>query len=227
MKPKNDRYTAAVDFDGVVHRYDTGWTAAHVIPDRPVDGAIAWLFETIQHLDVVIFSTRCKSFRGRRAVRRYIREHAGVDRWHGDKRGLKHITYTAVKPAALIYLDDRAVRFDGFHFPTVEEIHAARPWNKGPQHRQADTLLRELRDAVGEVPAPIYTLMASAERLQAADRFEGRGIAAGSGMARAAADAAKEGFDSALVTTRNRDIATAMLILRKAVSIVEEMQKRT
>jgi len=35
-----------------------------------------------------------------------------------------------VKPAALIYLDDRAVRFDGENFPEKSEIHALRPWNK-------------------------------------------------------------------------------------------------
>lgn len=40
------RYTLAVDFDGVLHQYTTPWSNAATIPDPPVDGAIAWLNET-------------------------------------------------------------------------------------------------------------------------------------------------------------------------------------
>ena len=41
----------------------------------------------------------------------------------------RFVTVTAEKPPALIYLDDRGWRFDG-RFPSKDEIHAARPWNK-------------------------------------------------------------------------------------------------
>lgn len=33
------------------------------------------------------------------------------------------------KPPTLVYLDDRAIRFEGT-FPTAQDIHNARPWNK-------------------------------------------------------------------------------------------------
>lgn len=49
-KKRGERYTVAVDFDGVLHRYDTPWINAATIPDPPVDGAIEWLsrVETIR-----------------------------------------------------------------------------------------------------------------------------------------------------------------------------------
>jgi hypothetical protein len=131
MKPKNGRYTVAVDFDGVIHLYESPWVAAHIIPDLPVAGAIEWLFATIQTFDVAIFTTRGKTWRGRRAVRAWIKQQAG-NLWYESPgmRGLEDITVTATKIAALVYIDDRALRFEGANFPSAREVHAARPWNK-------------------------------------------------------------------------------------------------
>src|SRR5205823_39117 len=108
---KGERYTVAVDFDGVIHRYDSPWVAAHVIPDAPVAGAIEWLFATVQTFDVAIFTTRGKTWRGRRAVRRWLFKHSGLNLWYESPgmRGLEDITVTAKKIAALVYLDDRAL----------------------------------------------------------------------------------------------------------------------
>jgi len=125
----------AVDFDGVVPRYDSPWIAPHVIPDPPVQGAIEWLHQTLQRFDVVIYSTRARTWRGRRAMRRYLREHAGEGLWFEAPgyRGLEDIRFSHGKPRALVYVDDRAFRFTGANFPTKDEIHALRPWNKESQ----------------------------------------------------------------------------------------------
>jgi len=127
------KFTVAVDFDGVLHSYISPWVAPHVIPDPPVEGAMEWLFKTIQKFEVVIFSTRCRTWRGRRAMRRWLLLHAGAIcyySYHLDNmaRGLEDIRFSYTKPVALVYLDDRAMRFTGT-FPTVDEIHKARPWN--------------------------------------------------------------------------------------------------
>lgn len=57
-----------------------------------------------------------------------------VLRWLHEQSFYLHdaeIKVTAKKPPCLIYLDDRAVRFEGpGTFPTKAQIHAARPWNK-------------------------------------------------------------------------------------------------
>lgn len=125
------RYTIATDFDGVLHEYQTPWINAHTIPDPPVEGAIEWLFLTIQKMDIVILSTRCKTWRGRMAIRSWLKKHAGSI-WYPSPEsvyGLESIKLSYKKLPALVYLDDRAIRFTG-KFPTVEEIHRAKPWNK-------------------------------------------------------------------------------------------------
>lgn len=116
------RYSIAVDFDGVIHSYTSPWVDAETIPDPPVEGAIEWLEEISKDFDVVIFTTRGKTEEGRVAVARYI----SLNGYGGGD-----FTVTAEKPPCLIYLDDRAYRFEGpGTFPTADQIHRARPWNK-------------------------------------------------------------------------------------------------
>lgn len=123
-KPKGERYTVAVDFDGVIHSYSSPWVSPEVIPDPPVEGAIEWLNGIIDHFDMVIFTTRGRTAEGRGAVRRWLEE-------NGAKGAILASLVTSDKQPALIYLDDRAYRFEGpGTFPTKEQIHAARPWNK-------------------------------------------------------------------------------------------------
>lgn len=122
MKPKEERYTIAVDFDGVLHSYTSPWVDAETIPDPPVSGAIDWLNDITHDLDVVIFTTRGKTEAGRLAVRSWLE-----DRGYNGPR----LTVTAEKPPALAYLDDRAYRFEGpGTFPSAEQVHRAKPWNK-------------------------------------------------------------------------------------------------
>lgn len=131
MKQRNP-YSIAVDFDGVIHSYTSPWTKAHEIPDPPVVGAILWLSQMVQDFNVWILSTRCKTFRGRRAVRAYIKQHAG-NLWYPDPTGcvpLEEIRTTCTKPPCLIYIDDRGYRFEGNNFPNRQTVHELRPWNK-------------------------------------------------------------------------------------------------
>jgi hypothetical protein len=113
------RWTIAVDFDGVIHSYTSPWVDATTIPDPPVEGAIEWLNRIAKQFEVIIFTTRGKSLEGVKAVCEYLREHGcTIDP-----------AVTWEKPPALVYIDDRAWRFEGT-FPTAHEIHMARPWNK-------------------------------------------------------------------------------------------------
>lgn len=149
-RPAGGRYTVAVDFDGVLHSYNSSWVNSHTIPDPPLDGAADWLFEILSSFDVVIFSTRCKSWRGRWAVKRWVRCLIDAPAWtwcsrftphawtHGDVEDavrnllddrMGRMRFSAVKSPALVYIDDRAWRFTG-SFPDADQIHRARPWNK-------------------------------------------------------------------------------------------------
>lgn len=126
------RYTIAVDFDGVLHRWNGQFRGLHVVTGEPIPGAIEWLHHMIRHFDIAICSTRCNTWRGRRAVSRWLRRHSGL-LWHDspDGFGLNTIRVTKGKPPALVYLDDRALRFEGpMSWPSRQEIHEAWPWHK-------------------------------------------------------------------------------------------------
>lgn len=119
-----------LDFDGVIHSYASGWKGADVIPDPPVDGAIAFMLGALRHFDVAIYSSRSGQPGGLEAMKRWLREHAGQT-WHEtpDGPGLEDIRFPVSKPAAFVSIDDRALTFDGT-WPAVETLKAFQPWNK-------------------------------------------------------------------------------------------------
>lgn len=155
---KQRNYSIAVDFDGVIHSYTSPWIDAATVPDPPVPGAIEWMNEMAKKFEIIIFTTRAKAPEGREAVFRYLRQYGYVGE-PSDERLAEHLI-TAVKPPALIYLDDRAVRFDGKRFPTADEIHRKYvPWNKrragdeAPRTTLADDEVWDLRDSLAHLIA--------------------------------------------------------------------------
>lgn len=119
-----------LDFDGVIHSYTSGWKGADVIPDPPVEGAIAFMLNAIQEFDVVIFSSRSNQPGGIEAMQAWLYEHAGQC-WYPapDSLGLEAIRFSREKPAAMVTLDDRAITFEGV-WPSIESLKAFKPWNK-------------------------------------------------------------------------------------------------
>jgi hypothetical protein len=120
-----------LDFDGVIHSYTSGWHGADVIPDPPVEGAIAFMLGALRHFDVVIFSSRSNQRGGVRAMKNWLREHAGDLCWYEtpDGAGLEDVRFVTEKPPAMVTIDDRALTFDGT-WPAVETLKTFRPWNK-------------------------------------------------------------------------------------------------
>jgi len=115
----------SIDFDGVLHSYDSGWQGADQIPDPPVEGAIPWLVSLFSHdgLTICIFSSRNHQMGGIDAMRDWLRTY-GV-----EQAMLDRIQFPLVKPPAHVALDDRALTFDG-QFPDVEFLKSFKPWNK-------------------------------------------------------------------------------------------------
>jgi ribonucleotide monophosphatase NagD (HAD superfamily) len=96
--------TVAVDFDGVIHSYTSGWKG-EAPTDQPTPGAR----EFLRDLDragakVVIFSTRASTPYGLTSMTEWLKE----NRMH---QYVHHITDG--KPMAVAYVDDRAVEFRG------------------------------------------------------------------------------------------------------------------
>lgn len=146
-----------VDFDGVIHGYSRGWQDGSIY-DPPVPGCGAALLRLTCHYTVAIFSSRSKTWRGRRAMKLFVRELLW-DACLGDSslseaawqatQGTppEYIPWTAYdvrdvsdhiaraiqwpffKPPALITIDDRAVTFNGdWSEFTPEKIRAFKPW---------------------------------------------------------------------------------------------------
>ena len=111
--------TIVFDFDGVIHSYTSGWKGIDVIPDKPTDG-IKDVIDDLRNkgYEVIIVSTRCVEEKGIKAIQNYLKENdIVVD------------DIMAHKPPALVYVDDRAITFDGDTSTLVEKICNFKPWN--------------------------------------------------------------------------------------------------
>lgn len=110
--------TIVFDFDGVIHSYKSGWQGIDVIPDPPVDG----IKEVIDELrnkgyEVVIVSTRSAYPTGKFAMLEWL-----------TKYDIMVDKISDIKPPALVYIDDRAITFDGNTDGLVEKICNFKPW---------------------------------------------------------------------------------------------------
>ena len=47
-----------LDFDGVIHSYESGWKGAAAIPDDPVPGAAEFIRTAHEHFAVQVYSAR-------------------------------------------------------------------------------------------------------------------------------------------------------------------------
>lgn len=127
---KTHKPILCLDFDGVIHSYTSRWQGADVIPDGPVDGAIAFILGALHRFDVVIFSSRSNQPGGLKAMQRWLKEHAGACWWESPAGpGLEDVRFVTEKPPALVTIDDRAITFTGA-WPSLESIAAFKPWNK-------------------------------------------------------------------------------------------------
>ena len=110
--------TVVFDFDGVIHSYTSGWRGEDVIPDQPVEG-IAEEINRIREAgyEVAVVSTRCASPKGMEAVNKYLADNEIVV----DK-------VCKEKPPAIVYIDDRAICFDGRSDELLEKIKSFKPW---------------------------------------------------------------------------------------------------
>lgn len=112
--------TIVFDFDGVIHSYTSGWKGGSCIPDPPVPGIKESISEIrSQGYEVVVVSTRCSTPRGRKAIIKYL-----------DRHGIEVDDVRMDKPPALVYIDDRAICFDGHPETLLSKIEHFVPWNK-------------------------------------------------------------------------------------------------
>ncbi|AWI90235.1 hypothetical protein C0214_19430 [Methylobacterium sp. DM1] len=120
-----------LDFDGVLHGYQSGWQGAAIIPDPAVPGAVGFLHSAVERFQVVIYSSRSGQPGGIDAMRGWLMMNLMAvieDRREAD-HVLSQIQWATEKPAAMVTLDDRAITFDGY-WPSMDALAAFQPWNK-------------------------------------------------------------------------------------------------
>ena len=115
--------TICLDFDGVLHLYRSPWTTAGEVLDGPVDGAQDFCRHLLaEGYAVVVLSTRASFKAGRQAMDDWLRHHdfpKEVQIAEGEK------------PPAVLYVDDRALRFNGDFAEVMAFVQGdMTPWNK-------------------------------------------------------------------------------------------------
>lgn len=112
--------TLAIDLDGVLAQY-SGWQGEDHI-GLPYPTAFTMVRRFIDNgLKVAILTTRGRSSAGRKVVYDWLAKHGMQENY------LKQIDITGTKIPALLYIDDRAWRFNG-RWPEPEEVFNFKPW---------------------------------------------------------------------------------------------------
>lgn len=121
-----------LDFDGVLHSYESGWQGADKIPDPVVPGAMRFIHEASDRFKIAIFSSRSNERAGIEAMQVWLRDRFD-EYWNGHQHTrdkiISEIEWPTQKPKAFVTIDDRAICFDGT-WPTMETLNNFKPWNK-------------------------------------------------------------------------------------------------
>lgn len=107
------------DFDGVIHSYKSGWKGFDCIPDEPVDG-IKEFIEKLKNYGyrIVVCTSRGSSVYGIKAVEEYLK-----------KFDIPFDEISIVKPPAIVYIDDRGMKFDPENYEKMfQEIINFKTW---------------------------------------------------------------------------------------------------
>ena len=127
---KTSKGSVAIDFDGVINSYKSGFVAIDNIPDPPVPGVFDRIYEYLDHgFKVYIFSTRNGETAGRMAIIKWL------DQYGFKPERLKELQIVEGKPIAKLYIDDRGYQFTG-ELPSVEYIENFKPWHGGKSSSQ-------------------------------------------------------------------------------------------
>ncbi len=109
------RSTICLDFDGVIHSYQSGWMGEEIIPDPPIHRVDLAVKRLRKDFRVVVYSARCRFAEGRQAIADWLAKH-----------NIEVDDVCETKPVAHVYVDDRAVRFSGDWDQTIEDIYGFR-----------------------------------------------------------------------------------------------------
>lgn len=114
---KNYKPTVAIDFDGVIHSYTSGWQGVSECPDPMVPGIDTAIADLRTDHKVIVVSSRAATPEGRIAIRDYLKK------YNIEVDGIQ-----AEKPPCIVSIDDRAICFTGYSDILAEQIRGFKPW---------------------------------------------------------------------------------------------------
>lgn len=110
--------TVSIDFDGVIHKYNRGWQDGVIY-----GGLMPGAWESLQQL-LTKYAIVVQTARDIHQTRNWLKAHglkviASNDIRHWDV--MNTILVTNMKPAAIAYIDDRAIRFTNWE-QTLDDL---------------------------------------------------------------------------------------------------------
>lgn len=137
----------AIDFDGVLHGYQSGWQGADQCPDQPVPGAMQAIRSYSERFRIAVHSSRSSQVGGIAAMQAWLRVHLAEEIGASEaERVFAMVEWPMVKPPAMVTIDDRAVQFTG-EWPSVGSLANFQPWNKRSSFDEHE-IVRALSDAI-------------------------------------------------------------------------------
>jgi hypothetical protein len=123
-----------LDFDGVIHRYDSKWIDEVTILDDATEGFFEWAEDAAQYFKLVIYSSRSKSEKAQVAMISWLKEQREKWRKNGGKNAIDsplEFEFASEKPPAFLTIDDRAIQFSGkWDNLCPADLIKFKPWNK-------------------------------------------------------------------------------------------------
>lgn len=108
--------TVALDFDGTLHPYSAGWIGTTPADEPPAPDTIRFLAALHQRgFRTVVLSARASYPEGKQGIIDWLRAHDLL-------RFVDEVT--ATKPAAIAYVDDRAVVYTGDWTSVMNDVIA-------------------------------------------------------------------------------------------------------
>lgn len=112
MNKEYEKPFVAVDFDGVLNKYD-GWRGEDYL-FKPQSGVNYFLKKLNEDYTVIIYTCRYHD-----KVREWLKKY-GLDEYVE--------AVTSVKPRACAYIDDRAIKYDGNYQEVLDELNSFEAW---------------------------------------------------------------------------------------------------
>lgn len=145
-KPK----TICVDFDGVIHSYESGWRGEGVYNEPVPSAAVALQFLREREWYIIIYTCRDEPHQ----IAAYLNHHCiPFDSINENNHSPGN---NSPKPHADVYLDDRAIQFNGDWVKAVQEIDSFKPWYHREDKREAQVKVEDTcSDACRKCGSPI------------------------------------------------------------------------